>query len=53
MPILAFSVAITTSQQPSRTALPAKQRPDAIPTSGASPDSLPNKLKAGVIRLPE
>ena len=28
---------MTTSQQPSRAALPAKQRPDAMPTSGTSP----------------
>ena len=36
--MLASSVAITTSQQPSSAALPAKQKPAAIPTSGAPPD---------------
>ena len=39
MPIEAFSVAMMTSQQPSSAALPAKQRPETMPTSGTSPDS--------------
>ena len=37
MPMLESSVAITTSQQPSSAALPAKQYPEAIPTSGTRP----------------
>ena len=37
MPMFEPAVAITTSQQPRRTALPAKQRPDVIPTSGTRP----------------
>ena len=32
-----LAVAITTSQQPSSAAFPAKQRPELIPTSGTSP----------------
>ena len=40
------SVAITTSQQPRMAALPAKQRPLVMPTSGTSPLSRPNRLKA-------
>ena len=46
MPMLASSVAITTSQQPSSAALPAKQFPEAIPTSGTSPLRRANRLKA-------
>ena len=34
------SVAMITSQQPSSAALPAKQRPELMPTSGTRPDSL-------------
>ena len=41
MPMFEFAVAITTSQQPSSAALPAKQRPELIATSGTSPDSAP------------
>ena len=37
MPMLASSVAMMTSQQPSSAALPAKQRPEAMPTSGTRP----------------
>ena len=35
--MLEFSVAMTTSQHPSSAALPAKQRPELIPTSGTRP----------------
>ena len=48
MPMFAFAVAMMTSQQPRITALPAKQRPDVMPTSGTSPLSWPNMLNAGV-----
>ena len=37
MPMFEFAVAITTSQQPSSAALPAKQRPELMPTSGTRP----------------
>ena len=37
MPIELARVAMTTSQQPSRAALPAKQRPAAMPSSGTRP----------------
>ena len=37
MPIDEFLVAITTSQQPRSAALPAKQRPELMPTSGDEP----------------
>ena len=37
MPIELPRVAMTTSQQPSKAALPAKQRPATIPTSGTRP----------------
>ena len=43
---------MTTSQQPRITALPAKHRPEVMPTSGTSPLSWPNMLNAGVCRLP-
>ena len=39
-----------TSQQPSSAALPAKQRPETMPTSGTSPLSPPNSAKASVSR---
>jgi hypothetical protein len=42
MPMFESSVAITTSQQPRIAALPAKQYPAAIPTSGTRPDSRAN-----------
>ena len=50
MPMLAPSVAMTTSQQPSRAALPAKHRPDAIPTRGTLPLSRAKRWKAMVSR---
>ena len=37
MPIELSRVAMTTSQQPSSAALPAKQRPATMPTSGTRP----------------
>jgi hypothetical protein len=37
IPIFDPAVAIITSQHPSSAALPAKHRPDVIPTSGTSP----------------
>ena len=37
MPMFEPAVAMTTSQQPSMAALPAKQRPDVMPTSGTRP----------------
>ncbi len=46
MPMLASAVAITTSQQPSSAALPAKQRPEAMPTSGTRALSRPKRLNA-------
>ena len=48
MPIVEFSVAMMTSQQPSSTALPAKQRPDAMPTSGTKPDSRGRRWKVSL-----
>ena len=41
MPIEELRVATIRSQQPSSAALPAKQRPDVIPTSGTRPESPP------------
>ena len=41
MPMDEFLVAITTSQQPRIAALPAKQRPELIPTNGTAPLSRP------------
>ena len=46
MPMLESSVAITTSQHPSSAALPAKQFPEAIPTSGTSALRRAKRLKA-------
>ena len=46
MPMLESSVAMITSQQPRRAALPAKHRPETTPTSGTSPLSRPNRAKA-------
>src|ERR1700760_833188 len=46
MPMLASSVAMTTSQQPSNAALPAKQLPEAMPTSGTRPLSCANRPNA-------
>ena len=42
MPMLRVSVAMITSQQPSSAALPAKQRPATMPTSGTWPESAAN-----------
>jgi hypothetical protein len=39
MPMLLWRVAMITSLQPSSAALPAKQRPAAMPTTGTWPDS--------------
>ena len=50
MPMLAPSVAMTTSQQPSRAALPAKHRPDAMPTRGTVPLRRANRWNAMVSR---
>ena len=50
MPIDEFFVAITTSQQPRIAALPAKQRPELMPTSGEEPLSRPKIWKAMVLR---
>ena len=49
MPIDEFFVAITTSQQPRIAALPAKQRPELIPTSGTAPLRRPKRWKAMVL----
>ena len=48
MPMLEFSVAMMTSQQPSSAALPAKQRPETMPTRGARPLSAAKARKLGV-----
>ena len=37
IPMFEFFVAMTTSQQPSSAALPAKQKPEFTPTSGTRP----------------
>ena len=39
IPILESSVAMMTSQQPKRTALPAKHLPVVIPITGTNPDN--------------
>ena len=44
------SVAMMTSQQPSSAALPAKHRPDTMPTSGTRPDSRPKVWNVGTSR---
>ena len=44
MPMFESAVAMMTSQQPSSTALPAKQRPEVMPTSGTSPLSRPKHV---------
>ena len=44
------AVAMTTSQQPRMAALPAKQRPEVMPTSGTSPLSRPKRWNAMVSR---
>ena len=48
MPIVASGVAMMTWQQPSSAALPAKQRPDTMPTSGTRPLRAPKSAKASV-----
>ena len=50
MPMFEFAVAITTSLQPSRAALPAKQRPELMPMRGTVPLSLAYWRKVGVSR---
>ena len=45
MPIVEFLVAMITSQQPRSAALPAKQRPELMPTSGTTPLSLPEDME--------
>ena len=50
MPMVLFSVAMMTSQHPSRAALPAKHRPETIPTSGTRPESDAKPRKLGVSR---
>ncbi len=44
------SVAMITSAQPSSAALPAKQRPCAMPTTGTLPESAANWLKVWLLR---
>ena len=46
IPMLASGVAITTSQQPSSAALPAKQRPETIPTRGTRPRQPRERVEA-------
>src|SRR5438132_1134105 len=50
IPTVVSFVALMTSQQPSNAALPAKQRPDTMPTSGTSPASWANCPKVGTSR---
>ena len=50
MPMLLASVAMITSAQPSSAALPAKQRPCTMPTTGTLPDSAANWLKVWLFR---
>jgi hypothetical protein len=50
MPMELFSVAMITSHRPSSAALPAKQRPETMPTRGASPLSAANRPKLVVSR---
>ena len=50
MPMLLARVAIMTSTQPSSAALPAKQRPCTMPTTGTLPDSAANWLKVWLFR---
>ena len=48
MPSEVPGVAMITSQHPRRAALPAKQKPEATPTSGTRPLRAPNSAKAMV-----
>ncbi|MCY1518800.1 hypothetical protein D9M68_535250 [compost metagenome] len=50
MPMLLPLVAMITSAQPSSAALPAKQRPCTMPTTGTLPDSAANWLKVWLFR---
>ena len=50
--MLEFAVAMITSQQPSRTALPAKQKPALTPTTGTRPESLLSSIQEGVLSPP-
>ena len=50
IPMFEPSVAMTTSQHPSRAALPAKHRPEVIPTSGTCPLSRAKRWNAIVSR---
>ena len=50
MPMLELRVAMVTSQQPQKTALPAKQRPEAMPIRGARPLSWAKARKVGTSR---
>jgi hypothetical protein len=52
MPMVESSVAMTTSQQPSRAALPAKHRPEAMPMRGTWPLSRANRWNA-IVSSPE
>jgi hypothetical protein len=45
MPMLDDLSAMITSQQPTKAALPAKQRPETMPTTGTSPLSCANAAK--------
>ena len=49
MPMLLARVAMITSAQPSNAALPAKQRPCTMPTTGTLPDSAANWLKVWLL----
>src|SRR5450830_1185480 len=50
MPMLLASVAMITSAQPSKAALPAKQRPCTMPTTGTWPDRAAKRLKVWLLR---
>ena len=50
MPIELERVATMVSQQPSRAALPAKQRPAAMPSTGTRPDSRAKLEKVATCR---
>ena len=52
MPRLASGVAMITSQAPASAALPAKQYPDTMATSGTWPDSSAVSRKVGTSRPP-
>ncbi len=45
-----MSVATIRSDEPARTALPAKQRPDTTAMRGTTPDRRPQRAKARVSR---